>query len=317
MCLMLTYDRLTASHQNRQNRVDAGTTDAPYNKGPRFWYKLDDSVFAELESQFASFKAESVPSFHSDVCFGLAQKVTAIRPTYLDRLIEFLTEAAKQGYSPARAVYAQIVKAHGLKPMFAQETLNKWTLQAISEGYLFADTSSEIAPEEIFSAQKRFREAGGYCADPFLNKANILAALEKQEAFDKPERSIDHVGNTALHASAALGDLGRVKSLIQDHNALVNIENDNAETPLYKACQAGHAEVVSYLLEKGARASTQTKHNGLTPLHWLFVFPPEQIKDVARMLVEKGKADVNAVMDPFSPEEATNRFPQKVFIEHL
>jgi Ankyrin repeats (many copies) len=296
--------------------VPTGTIDPTYNKGPLFWYRLDESVFAELEIQYASFKADSLSSFPGDVCFGLAQTVTAMKPAYLDRLIEFLTEAAKQGYSPARAVYAQIVRAHDLKSNFDENTLNRWMFRAISEGYLFAEPSSNTSTEEITSAQERFRRAGGYCSDPFLQKATVVDSLRQRVVPDKPTNSVDHVGNTMLHVSASLGLIDTVKLLVEEHGVPVDVQNDNFETPLYKACQAGHADVLYYLLNKGAKGALQTKTDRLTPLHWLFVFPQEHIYDVARQLTSLGGADVNAVMRP-SSSEAANKFPRKVPIAHL
>lgn len=239
-----------------------------------------------------------------------------MKPTYVERLIDFLTEAVKQNYSPARAVYAQVVRAHGLYPEFSEDVLDRWMLQAISEGYLFPETSSNSSTEKIISAQKRFRDAGGYCCDPFLKKADIKNNLTDKLTTSEPIRSIDHVGNTNLHVAAAFGAIGDVKFLIESHKIPVDIENDNAETALYKACQAGHAEVVNYLLENGAKASIRTKNECLTPLHWLFVFPQELINDVAKQLIDLGGADVNAVMQP-SSSEAANGFPRKVPINHL
>lgn len=231
---------------------------------------------------------------------------------YLERLIEFLTEAARQGYSPARAIYGQVILAHGLQSKFDNNTLDKWMLQAISEGYLFAEPSSSVSTAEIASAQRRFRETGGYCSDPFLKKANIVSQCNPETIPGKPTKSIDLVGNTMLHVSAALGRMNTIKSLVEDHGVPVDIQNDNLETPLYKACQAGNEEVVYYFLEKGATAAIRTKTHGLTPLHWLFVFPQEHICDVAKRLIRLGGADVNATMRP-----STSKAAIKIPIDHL
>ena len=100
-----------------------------------------------------------------------------------------------------------------------------------------------------------------------------------------------------LHASAALGMLDSVKALIEHHGMSPDVENDNGETPLYKACQAGHADVVYFLLSKGAKASVKTKGHNVTPLHWLFTFPKEHTRP--------------------SSDGSPNRFPEKLPMAHL
>ena len=74
------------------------------------------------------------------------------------------------------------------------------------------------------------------------------------------------------------------------------MENDDAETPLYKAFQAGHAEVVDILVDRGANACTKTRQN-LTPLDWLLMIPESSIDRIAKLVVEGG-ADTNAVIAP-------------------
>jgi hypothetical protein len=240
-----------------------------------------------------------------------------MKPTYVDRLVDFLTDATRQDYSPARAVYAQIVRAHGLEPEVDEATLDEWMLKAISEGYLFATPSSQVSEQQILSAEQEFRDNGGFCTDPFLEKIPVVQQAKNEHALSHQKSSaVDRVGNTMLHVSAALGVLDSVKALIESHGILPDVENDNGETPLYKACQAGHADVVYFLLSKGAKASVETKAHNITPLHWLFTFPKEHIASVATQLVNQGGADVNTVMRP-SADQSPNRFPEKVHMAHL
>jgi hypothetical protein len=119
-----------------------------------------------------------------------------------------------------------------------------------------------------------------------------------------------------LHVAAALGAIDAVKALIEDAQVPVDVQNDNSETPLYKACQAGHAQVIHYLLDKGVKASTATKSGNLTALHWLFTLPETYIRDIATRLVREGGASVNAVMVAPIGEGSSN-FPQKIPISHL
>lgn len=299
-----------------------GTVDPVYNRGSYFWYKLDYVVLNELEQQYAASKTQDASSFPGDVLFGMAQKVTGMKPSYLDRLVEYVTESSRVGYSPARAVYAQIIGAHGLPSRFDEVTLDRWTLQAISEGFMFATPSATISKADVESARSRFRAAGGFCVDPFLRKKNILEAAREYnhdaaEGSSENPKSVDVMGNTMLHVAATLGAADSVKCLVEeDANVSVDVQNDNGETPLYKACQAGHAEIIHYLLHQGAKASTTTTYGSVTALHWLFVLPDNDIGDIATRLVREGGASVNAVMGA-PVQEGGNNFPQKITIAHL
>lgn len=273
-----------------------------YNKGPRFWYRLDSAVLKELEQQLA---ASQTDSFAADALLGLAMSVTRrYIPTnegYVDRMLTYMTEAARRGYSPARAMYAQFMHAHDRKPAFSDEILDKWTLQAISEGYLFARPSARISEREISAAKERFRDAGGFCVDPFLRKADIVNVCKSPEKAMERQRSgqqvVDNWGNTLLHAAASLGAIDVVRGLVEKAMVKVDVVNDNLETPIYKACQAGHVPVINYLLDKRAKASCGTKEHNLTTLHWLFNIPEDSVRQIAGRLVGESGADANATMN--------------------
>lgn len=287
-----------------------------YNRGANFWRRLDKSVITELEEQYRASKG----SFQADVLFGLAQSITRQRPSYVDSLLEYVTESARGGYSPARAVYAQLMHAHRRKPEFSSKVLTKWTLQAVSEGYMFAAPSPAITQDDLDSAKQRFRDAGGFVTAPFLQKGNVLQAardLEKATSWLKENRKIvDNKGNTLLHAAAALGSLEVVRSLIENGKIPLDIQNDNQETPLYTACQAGHVKVIDYLLDNGARASIATKQERLTALHWLFTLPAGCVCSVATRLVREAGALVDAKMIP-PVAELSGGAPQRTQISHL
>lgn len=287
-----------------------------YNKGANFWRRLDKSVFTELEEQYRASKN----SFQSDTLFGLAQSITRQRGSYVDSLLEYVTESARGGFSPARAVYAQLMHAHRRKPEFSDKTLTKWTLQAVSEGYLFAKPSPTITHNELDIAKQKFRDAGGYVTAPFLKKQNVLeAARNAQKAMallKESKRVVDNRGNTLLHAAAALGSLEVVQRLIEDAKVPIDTQNDNQETALYTACQAGHVKVIDYLLEKGAKASVATKNQKLTALHWLFTLPEDCIRKVATRLVREAGAPLDAQMDP-PVAESSGGAPQRTPTLHL
>ncbi|KAI2794622.1 hypothetical protein POX_a01221 [Penicillium oxalicum] len=292
-----------------------GIIDPVYNKGPLFWYRLDQSIRTELEVQNQLGKESDGPPFGGDVLFGMAQTITGEKPSYLDRMLTYLEDAVKTGYSPARAVYAQIMTAHRRSPGFSATELERWALQAVSEGYFFADTA-RYEKEKIEIAKKKFRNHGGFCSDPFLLKKEARAALDGNTAAEWVATNgavVDRIGNTLLHAAATLGALGAIESLLNSEGVDIDAKNDNGETPLYKAFQAGQSEAIDLLLRRGASPGTKTQQN-LTPLHWLFMIPDCSIERIAKVMVDGG-ANVNAVVEP-AVKDNSGGFQEKIQIFH-
>ncbi|XP_042529195.1 ankyrin repeat and BTB/POZ domain-containing protein 1 isoform X2 [Dipodomys spectabilis] len=61
-----------------------------------------------------------------------------------------------------------------------------------------------------------------------------------------------------LFASCRKGDVGRVRYLLEQRDAEVNVRDKWDSTPLYYACLCGHEELVRYLLASGARCEANT-----------------------------------------------------------
>ncbi|KAK2871723.1 hypothetical protein FQN49_002894 [Arthroderma sp. PD_2] len=292
-----------------------GTTDQVYNKGANFWRRLDTSVVQELEEQYQTSK----DSFTRDTLFGLAQSITR-RESYIDSLLEYITESARGGFMPARAVYAQIMHAHGRKSVFSNKVLDKWTLKAISEGYLFSQPSPTASQDELEAARQKFRDAGGFATDPALGKPRVVeTARDVQKAIvwlAEGNKVVDRKGNTLLHIAAALGAIDVVQSLVETAKIPADIQNDNHETPLTKACQAGHVRVIDYLIDKGAKASIATKKEKLTALHWLFTLPEDCIHRVATRLVREAGAVVDSQMVSIQGDNSGGA-PERIQIPHF
>lgn len=98
----------------------------------------------------------------------------------------------------------------------------------------------------------------------------------------------DRTGGTPLDRAANRGHADIVRLLLAEH-ADVNARNNEGMTPLYGAAQGGYTEAVIMLLASKGDVNART-HGGYTPLH---VAASEGRKDAAQLLLQNG-ADVNA-----------------------
>ncbi|KAL2918785.1 hypothetical protein HK105_201619 [Polyrhizophydium stewartii] len=96
-------------------------------------------------------------------------------------------------------------------------------------------------------------------------------------------------GIGALHMAASRGFSDAVRLLLEVPGAVVDLVDNEHETPLFKAAYHGHTEVVRLLLEAGADVGSQDSQ-GWTALHNAASLGH---LDAARILVERGRADVN------------------------
>jgi len=93
-----------------------------------------------------------------------------------------------------------------------------------------------------------------------------------------------------IHDAAKKGDLVKVKTLLQKDPTLLNAKGENQKTPLHWAAEAGHAEIVEFLVSKGAEINILNVISE-TPLHYAAVYGH---KGIVELLLKKG-AKVNIV----------------------
>jgi ankyrin repeat protein len=91
-----------------------------------------------------------------------------------------------------------------------------------------------------------------------------------------------------IHKAAKDGDFETVKKLLEKDPNLLNSGNRLQQTPLLMASFGGHADIVLFLIEKGAKID-QPDSFGATPLHMAVLGGQTEIVE---LLVAKG-ADVN------------------------
>lgn len=137
--------------------------------------------------------------------------------------------------------------------------------------------------------------------------AGLAAFLE---AVRDPNSEIDDdyirgTGLTWLHYAASRGWAGAVQALLSMPGCDVNRATEDGNwTPLFMACQAGHFEVTTVLLDHQADATVRTD-SGRTCFHELAAFEPARARAVAQRLVAAGlPVDVRDATRGETPLEA-------------
>ncbi|HUU18847.1 MAG TPA: ankyrin repeat domain-containing protein [Sedimentisphaerales bacterium] len=114
-----------------------------------------------------------------------------------------------------------------------------------------------------------------------------LQLAASQDHKDVAELLIENGADVSLDIVTRLGDMARVKSLIED-GADVNAENISGETPLHTAAATGHSEMAELLIAKGADVNAENRQ-GETPLKFA---ADKGHKEIVELLIENG-ADVS------------------------
>jgi ankyrin repeat protein len=132
-------------------------------------------------------------------------------------------------------------------------------------------------------------------ADPDTpDKEGHTPVLDSLYFYGKPDLALvmlRHGAKWTLHAAAALGDLGKLKELL-DQGAPVNAGSWNGMAPLHWAARMDRPEAARFLLAHGARVDARDGFNE-TPLFQAAEAPSVA---VATVLLAHG-ADVNATDD--------------------
>lgn len=79
-------------------------------------------------------------------------------------------------------------------------------------------------------------------------KRSIYASEEKQQVDLKSESD----PSFSIRTAAAGGNLGDVKRILLSNPSLIDAEDENGWRAIHEATRAGHADVLRYLIEKGA-----------------------------------------------------------------
>ncbi len=92
--------------------------------------------------------------------------------------------------------------------------------------------------------------------------------------------------NGALFKASAGGKLALLKELLAE-GADINVTSQNGYTPLHRACQNGHADIVGFLLSSGANATAESKDHE-TPLSLAVKNGRKDIESILREHMSQG-----------------------------
>ena len=318
------------------NRDDT-LRDFPHKAGPnrlnvaKFWQLLDVPLLTELE-QLVTIDFDPIKQqvLSGELLFGMATAKALHRDVGFQKTYaRYVIYAAHAASVAAQGIANRIVAAKYVSRQEIDRTILKWLQNAVSTGSMTAIEDLRIMyPEHIHEAKQTFRKKGGYNSLTFTTQIGpagslgevsgltIESALQICQSLDSPDDSLDTQGNCLLHYAAMFGVSDIIEYLVLRQDVCVDIENHQKETPLYKACLAGHGEAVRTLIELHADATIVSEPFGISCLHWLFSFDNNSIGPIARLLISDGKADIDAKVKSIVIERSKHQIPAQHFPFH-
>lgn len=211
--------------------------------------------------------------------------------------VQSLYQCAASGYLPAQAIYSQIysgrVSLGQLVEADVHPAVDEWITAAVESGYLFpAPGTLQTGTKSFKQAWDQFRRSGGYnihyCSGEDRGSENGLQDGSNTGLFGRLDEDLEGLD---LHLAAAMDDLqpGVLSFLLDIPNA-INSKDRWGDTPLMKCCMAGHIRSLRALIKAGADANLINEISQVSPLHWLFVFPEENVEEACSLL-QSGGAD--------------------------
>jgi ankyrin repeat protein len=246
--------------------------------------------------------------YPGDLLFGMAlSKATSGDKGFHGEVKYLIHEAAHATAASVRAmaIWKSIDAAIPSKDPGGNENISFPTMPEVAAMPNLYESNSGKAVR----VSDEFRRRGGYNRESALTSVFTCAEIEQKiiaatysdnailpvdltierkpgQRFSGPVRAEDSL----LHLAAAFGVCEAITRLISNKhsNPVLDARNTQDETPLYKACMAGQYEAARELLRLGADSSLQVGRTKVTCLHWLFVFQPSRMKEIARALLLSG-----------------------------
>ncbi|KAJ4177501.1 hypothetical protein NW755_013809 [Fusarium falciforme] len=212
-----------------------------------------------------------------------------------DIYIRLLRTAALGGIMQARSLIFRYYEYFELVPDDHVEAhREEWTLASIATGDLaFSERTRSVNQRGFDDAMAKFHANGGYNRHYVHSKPALRSCINLDTRALQPGISttepLNEDGDYLSHVLASFclpETLEILKTIVTP--TTVNLVNAFGESLLYRACSCGATETVAFLLDLGADPTLRLGGDGPSCLHWLFVFHPEDIDQVADGLIGKG-----------------------------
>ena len=314
---------LQFDYTSRPQAIDYILTD--FSQTCKMWYRAvadyyEDAKPPTTHSQY-SWELPSLASFSvvgiDDAFYYLKEDLTGaqIFAMYLFRShsdaysadmskqVDMLLEAGRKGYSPAMGVAGAVLRSYGLcvSEYLTLDDRETWLFSAVSTGSIFAYRELSVLNwDRAQAAMKHFRNMSGHCvhySPLFEDDADNHTSVQKDLVSEN--------GQSITEPDELDRDI--LKAILDRVSSEVNLRNQWNETPVYRACMVGSADLVLELCKRGGDASITQSDFDISCLHWLFNFSASKIHKVLRALLNAG-AKINQKLSTIWPL-ATPHYP--------
>lgn len=219
--------------------------------------------------------------------------------TFTSVHIQMLLASAENGFTPAQAVINRVIRSYNIEwPLEYAKKRLCWLSRGTKAGCLIA--KSDLMKIDSGLAQNA---TAAFCKEGAFRK-HYSTQQDGDERVEIGNRNMsvpsyqiqNHRNSTTSFgpdpklASSSIGQ--ETDAFVEIHPiSKAKIDLRNSEM-LYMACLAGCSKDVRQLCHDGSNAGFFGKPNEAPCLHWLFNFLPEEMSEIATLLIRSG-ADVN------------------------
>lgn len=207
--------------------------------------------------------------------------------------LAYLMKGATLGDVWARAIAFRIIQA---TQQDIPETypLIEWLVDAATKGSKIAFESLETVDHSLYE-----RTLATYRSTFAGNPAEIFLNLDMSSRRNLGD-IVNERNDTVLHWLVSTGQVDELERLTASElqESVINKQNSQGDTPLLCATRAGHYQMLVWLIERNADAST-VNSAGENALHFLGNLDDDKVTDAAQLLMSAG-ADIDAEAERFT-----------------
>ncbi|KAF5026822.1 hypothetical protein F66182_1106 [Fusarium sp. NRRL 66182] len=205
-------------------------------------------------------------------------------------LSEETMNQASQAYSRARKFALMFSGVPGSLPFLPRHVRKDFQIDNVER--LQQELKEELGPAYEQSLRIYPSATGGH---------GTSAERGSQQVSPFDRIFVNGRGHGVLHMAAARGEARTINYLVDTFKLDIDLPNqDCEETPLICACRNAHLEAALALLGRGADPKGHALGQD-TPLHWLWRFENEEMRPMAKGLVNAG-AQIDAVSGSMRPD---------------